>query len=234
MKTIYITGDTHGDPIQWLSSKKFPEGKHLTKDDYVIIAGDFGVIWKNIPDEKEEYILRWLKNKSFTTLFIDGNHENHDRLDQLPSVPMFGGTVGKVNNSVFHLKRGELYDIHGQKFFCFGGGESIDKLDRIPGVSWWEQELPSRAQIEHALDQLESVDYKVDYVVTHAPPRSVIGPLGFSDGGMKAVDPTTKFLDHIAQLIQCKKWYFGHMHVNKDLGKFKCLYHDIDEISLEN
>ena len=42
--SIYITGDTHGD-FRRFSADNFPEGKILTKEDYVIICGDFGGIW---------------------------------------------------------------------------------------------------------------------------------------------------------------------------------------------
>lgn len=38
---IYITGDTHAE-FSRFSTKRFPEQKEMTKDDYVIICGDFG------------------------------------------------------------------------------------------------------------------------------------------------------------------------------------------------
>jgi hypothetical protein len=43
---IYITGDTHG-MIDWekLNTTEFPEQKSLTRDDYVIVVGDFGGVW---------------------------------------------------------------------------------------------------------------------------------------------------------------------------------------------
>lgn len=78
---IYVTGDTHGDWISRLNSNAFPEGKTLTKDDYVIICGDFG-LWHDTKEER--YNLKWLSEKSFTTLFACGNHENYDRLYQYP------------------------------------------------------------------------------------------------------------------------------------------------------
>ena len=43
---IYITGDIHGDiDIHKLSKHNFPEGQALTKEDYLIICGDFGLIF---------------------------------------------------------------------------------------------------------------------------------------------------------------------------------------------
>ena len=37
---IYVTGDIHAKPER-LSGNTFIRGKELTKDDYVIICGDF-------------------------------------------------------------------------------------------------------------------------------------------------------------------------------------------------
>jgi len=43
---IYVTGDTHQEHnSSKLSKKCFPEQKELTKDDFVIVAGDFGYYW---------------------------------------------------------------------------------------------------------------------------------------------------------------------------------------------
>ena len=45
---IYVTGDTHIPiDIHKLDDDAFMEQKNLTKDDYVIICGDFGGVWGN-------------------------------------------------------------------------------------------------------------------------------------------------------------------------------------------
>ena len=46
---IYITGDTHAE-FNRFNTTNFPEQKEMTKDDYVIICGDFGGIW-DTPEE---------------------------------------------------------------------------------------------------------------------------------------------------------------------------------------
>jgi len=72
---IYITGDTHAD-FHRFKTENFPEQKHLTKDDYVIICGDFGGVFNYIDSgDEERYWLDWLNDRPFTTLFVDGNHE---------------------------------------------------------------------------------------------------------------------------------------------------------------
>ena len=54
---IYITGDTHG-MIDWekINTREFPEQKSLTRDDYVIVLGDFGGIWDGA--EQDRHILK--------------------------------------------------------------------------------------------------------------------------------------------------------------------------------
>ena len=71
--SIFISGDTHGD-FRRFSSNNFPQGKNLTKEDYIIICGDWGGIWNYKGESKyESYWLDWLNAKPWTTLFVDGN-----------------------------------------------------------------------------------------------------------------------------------------------------------------
>ena len=41
---IWITGDCHAE-FNRFSTKRFPAQKEMTKDDFVIICGDFAGIW---------------------------------------------------------------------------------------------------------------------------------------------------------------------------------------------
>ena len=47
---IYITGDTHADFLRF-ELEKFPIQTEMTKDDYVIICGDFGGVWNYIVEK---------------------------------------------------------------------------------------------------------------------------------------------------------------------------------------
>ena len=128
---LYVKGDIHGNPSSF-SSSAFPEGKTLTREDYVLILGDFGMVW-NYKGEtaNESYWLDWLEDKPWTTLFIDGNHENFDRLDALPQADWHGGKVSYIRPHILHLKRGYVFDIDGCKCFCMGGASSHDIRDGI-------------------------------------------------------------------------------------------------------
>ena len=123
---IYITGDCHAD-FSRLSTDNFPEQKEMTKDDYVIICGDFGGVWnKDTENPREKWDMEWLDSKPFTTLFVDGNHENFDRLYAYPVEEWHGGKVHKIRDSVIHLMRGQIFEIDGRSFFTFGGASSHD------------------------------------------------------------------------------------------------------------
>ena len=123
---IYITGDIHAAPSYRFSEESFPEQKEMSKDDFGIICGDFGLVWDKVPQSREKNLLKWLNNKPFTTLFVDGNHENFDRLESYPEEEWHGGKVHRISDSVFHLMRGEMFDVGGVNIFAFGGARSHD------------------------------------------------------------------------------------------------------------
>lgn len=228
---IYITGDTHGSmDIQKLNTKNFPQQKELTKQDYVIICGDFGNVWypPNSKGYKEDkYWLSWFNNKSFTTLFVDGNHEGFPTLNSYPTVPFCGGMAGQIDSSIYHLKRGEIYTIEGKTFFCFGGAQSHDKAYRKEGVSWWPEEMPTLEEMNIGISNLEKVQYCVDYIITHCCSSTILrNAFPYSE-----TDSLTQFFKFIEDNVQFKHWFFGHYHKDISIdGKHTCLYQNIVEI----
>ena len=78
---IFVCGDIHAD-ISHISKKTMKKQNIiLTENDYLIILGDFGGVWY-YPESRfykqDVYLQKWLSNQPWTTLFVDGNHENHD------------------------------------------------------------------------------------------------------------------------------------------------------------
>lgn len=213
---IYITGDTHGGiDAKKLHTKNFPESRFLTKQDYLIITGDFG-IWK---DSKSQDFLKWIdKNKKFTVLFVEGNHEDYTYLKTFPLVNMFGSTVRKINDSIFQLLRGEIYTIENKTFFTFGGASSIDRFSacRQEGIDWFQEEECSFLEERTALNNLEKHNYSVDYVITHTCASSTLDELGLLYGFfVEGYDNQNKFLEEIKHSLKYTGWIFGHFH--KDL-----------------
>ena len=62
---IYITGDAHGElDFHKLNTKNFPVQRDLTKEDYVIIWGDFGGVWAGMNHPKDKWLLEWYEAKT--------------------------------------------------------------------------------------------------------------------------------------------------------------------------
>ena len=220
---IYITGDTHG-MIDWekINTTRFPEQKELTKDDYLIILGDFGGVWDGA--EQDRYILKTYDKRNFTTLFIDGNHENHDLLDKYPVENWNGGKVNRISGSVIHLMRGQVFTIEGITFFTMGGAESTDKQYRKEGQSWWAREMPSEEEYEEALCNLSKHNFNVDTVLTHCAPEGYIAGVVDRSG-----NKLTRFLDELITVhnLEFSSWYFGHYHRDMDWDKFSLVYNKV-------
>ena len=238
MSRIFITGDTHGDiDYAKLNTRQFKEQKNLTKDDYVIVLGDFGVLWnsytKYCPDrlsKRDLNFINWYENKNFTTLWIDGNHENFVALNTFPIEEWNGGKIHRISDTLIHLMRGQVYNIDGKVFFTMGGADSIDKLYRVENVSWWKEEMPSYDEYVEAMNNLEKVNFKVDYVLTHCCGTQLLQKLFtmHNEG-----DELTQFLWHLEKDfgLDFKHWYFGHHHQDKQIDdKHTCLYQNIIEL----
>lgn len=204
---IYITGDTHGNnDIHKLSPAMFPEQNQMTKDDYVIICGDFGCIWTG--DERDNYLLDWLEAAPFTTLWIDGNHENFNAIYAYPVREWSGGKVHFIRPSVIHLMRGQVFIIEGERFFTMGGGTSIDKEWRRENYSWWPQEQPSEEEYDEAFANLTEHNHMVDYIITHTTTNGMMEKLGY----VKECSELNNFLEVVDRTVDYKEWFCGHFH----------------------
>ena len=72
VRMIYVTGDCHADFTRF-NTKIFPEQYEMTKDDYVIICGDFGGVWNRFEENKhEKHWMDWLKIVLLQLFFVRG------------------------------------------------------------------------------------------------------------------------------------------------------------------
>lgn len=126
-------------------------------------------------------ITRISPRKNYTILWIQGNHENYDMIEEFPTEEWHGGKVRQIlRDKVILLERGQVFEIDGKTFFTFGGASShdiqggvLDRDDidyeddrrkaiksglqyRIKHESWWEQELPNEEEMEEGRRNLEA------------------------------------------------------------------------------
>jgi hypothetical protein len=251
---IYITGDTHAD-FKRFANKAFPRQKELTKNDYVIICGDFGGIWDRVGEsEHEKHVLDEFEERNFTLLFVDGNHENFERLYSYPVKEWHGGKVHEIRPHILHLMRGQVFnDVDGLSIFSFGGAASHDisggilepddpdfyhkrkilerswQPYRINHVSWWKEEMASEEEKEEGRKNLAAHNNTVDLIVTHCCPSSTLALFGH---GLYEPDHMSAYLEEIRQKVNFRDWYFGHYHDNRDINSQEhMLYERIIQIN---
>lgn len=205
-----------------LDYENFPAQSGLTKQDYLIICGDFGGVWDGGAHDTQ--CLNWIQERSFTTLFIDGNHENHDMLDAMPAEQWNGGRVHFVREDIIHLMRGQMFELEGSRIFTMGGADSMDKPWREEGKNWWRREMPSADEYAEARESLQRCGYKVDYIVTHTAPYSMLKKTMYR--GKDEIE-LNKFLDEVQETTAYKKWFFGHFHKDILRGKHRLIYDDV-------
>lgn len=210
---IHITGDIHGEIERLTSYDK------TKPNDIVIVAGDFGVIWGASTDQKLNILQKDAEQKKILYLFIDGNHENFNKLNSYPEIMLFGAKAGQIRPSIYHLKRGRIYNINGRQFFCFGGATSIDKAQRTPFLTWWPQEECNSQERREAIKNLTKIEFKPEYILTHTAPKQILNLVKKIKGIYDLEDKTQDFLTSIyLQVMEAnpnlKTWFFGHFHTD--------------------
>ena len=259
MAGVWVTGDLHGTiDIKKLNKKNLSEKCDFSgsKDEnYMIICGDFGLIWEWQGESKEEkYWLDWLNTRPYTVLFVDGNHECFDRLysSEYQIEEWHGGKVQKIRENVIHLMRGEIYEILGKTFWTFGGASSHDikdgvldpekdkdlikewsrdeysrKMFRINHRSWWKEEIASPAEMSYGIENLAKHNDTVDFIITHCAPQTIASMIGYREP-----DDMTMYFNTIAHTVNFQNWFFGHYHHDtRIMSKFYCIYDDILQIA---
>lgn len=171
-----------------------------------------------------------MKNHGQPCLLMVSNHENHDLLDSYPISEWNGGKVHFITPSIIHLMRGQIYEIGNKKFFTMGGAESHDKIYRKEGISWWSREMPSDEEYEEGLNNLDRVNNKVDYILSHCAPDQIQNQIAY----WYEHDKLTNYLEIVRQTVEFRWHYFGHYHIDKDFVNYKatCLYQEVVELKI--
>ena len=125
--------------------------------------------------------------------------------------------------------RGEVYDLRvsdskSVRAFVMGGAPSIDAAWRVPGLSWWFDEMPDYTEYDNAWRNLERVGWSVDYVFTHELPfEGVRDALEWVDG-YEEPEPIQNELSEFLQSVddcldkrRLKMWYAGHYHIDAEI-----------------
>ena len=206
---IYVTGDTHGIASRFDD----PRLKKLGRGDTLIVCGDFGFIWNGSKEEMS--VLKKLSKKKYNICFVDGTHENFEMLSKLKIKKWNGGKVHHIAANIFHLMRGQVFNIEGTKIFTMGGGESPDIDIRFEMNTWSDMEIPTREELMEGVDNLQKYGGKVDLIVTHEPPAKIKDFLRLQTGSDASITAINTYLEDVSRICEFRHWYFGSLHLDK-------------------
>lgn len=215
MNKIFIRGDTHAD-FDFLPS--FCRKNRTTKDDILIIAGDSGILYPRPSEEKTKAIIA---DYPITLLCVRGNHEARPEQRNMPLVynEMVQGQVyaEEPYPNILYAQDGGTYTISGKSFLTIGGAYSVDKPYRLLYKHFWNpEELLNKEEQAKILSKVKSIDYTIDYVITHTCPIIWEPTFLFLKGiNQKEVDKSMEhFLAIVENNIKYNNWYFGHYHAD--------------------
>lgn len=222
---IFITGDIHGDRDR-LSRWRL---RKLQEGDTLIICGDFGFLWDD--SKTEQSYLQNLGKRKYNICFIDGTHENFNLLNNYEISQWNGGKVHKIYGNLYHLMRGQIFEIEGKKIFTMGGGESSDVDIRRDVNAWSKDEIPTQEELLEGAENLEVAGYDMDVIVTHEPPLKVKSFLNLNENEMLRVTALNAYFEELSGHCKFKKWFFGSLHVDKYIsGTHRAIFKDIINI----
>jgi predicted phosphodiesterase len=173
-KRILAVGDTHGSSWVVVQAIEFAAANGC---DAILQVGDWGH-WVPGSGTKGFYtrVQRELVKYGITLYWVAGNHECWPDI-----IERLGGSrepkpLYKRYPNIIHLPTGFRWGWWGRTWMALGGAASVDRLGRVPGKSWWPEELLSTEDIEYA-----SRPGKVDVIISHDVPTGVDIP-GFGPG----------------------------------------------------
>lgn len=195
---VYVTGDMHGDASRFSD----PRLKKLKKGDTLLVCGDFGFLWNG--SKAEQKLLKQIGSKKYNVCFLDGTHENFELLKSYDVIEWNGGKARQIYKNLYHLMRGQIYEIEGLKIFTMGGGESPDIDIRFDNDSWSRDEIPTQVELIEGANNLEKVDCKVDIILTHEPPATIKGFLKLKEKGPVRVTALNAYFEELANRLPFK------------------------------
>lgn len=220
---IMFAGDIHGnlDHAEWLF-------EHASQNDVdvIIACGDFGY-WphygwgKTFLNSVEKLALQ----SGIHMFWIDGNHENHDIIDELVAKHGSDKTIPLNTEWLQYIPRGCVFTIEDISIMGYGGGYSWDWDKRVEGVSWWRQELVDEDKVN------ELPENKVNILVTHEAPMGKV--ISYKDNIAISV-LQRKLVSEIQRKSQPDLHVCGHHHTRENWKNGKTDVHVLGRDEMED
>lgn len=228
---IFVTGDPHEEFAHLHRAEK---KLNMTEEDLLIILGDVGVNCYN--DERDIRLKEDLSRLPCTVLCLHGNHERRPNSPDIRwkyrAIPWQDGTayVEDAFPSLIFAEEGERYHINGLYFRVIGGAYSIDDYFRtLKGHPFYPDEQLSREEMDRIRSSMAQDGWREDVLLTHTCPYSLRPVEKFVPGIVQeGVDTSMEeFLEEIMNRTSFTRWFCGHWHVEKTVGKVRFLSHEV-------
>lgn len=197
---LLVVGDTHSEASSWTSVVR--PAIAAERPDAVLSVGDFGY-WPDHPEGRRflDEVEGSIGPSGIEVWFVDGNHEQHDRLEP-------GAVPVAVGRGINHLPRGARWCWEGVDFGALGGAVSPDRDDRVEGWDWFASEAICEADVERLGGA------PLDVLVTHDAPSWC--RLEGTPAVRASVDRDTQrnrvFVDRAVQATRPALVLHGHWH----------------------
>ena len=170
--------------------------------DAIIQVGDLGV-WPFRDSHFIEGVNDLLSDTNIRFYWLDGNHEDHSCINP-------GMRLGNLQ----HLPRGFRWQWWDKTWMSVGGGVSVDKHWRTPGIDWFPEETLSLAEAEYC-----ARPGKVDIILSHDCPDQVDIPGLFEHAGWYPAEAIAESEEHrgvlgrICDATTPELLIHGHLHI---------------------
>lgn len=201
---VAIAGDWHADTRYGVVAID-----HAAQRDanVVIQLGDFGYNFTDDYLDALDQVLDW---HEMVLGFVDGNHENFDRL---LGWPIAADGLRYLRDRIVHLPRGFRWRWGETRCVAVGGAYSIDRFLRTPGRSWWPQESIT---IEEA--RVIVAQGRADAMFCHDCPAGITVPgaagdrFGFPADELARSEEHRDLLRCIVDAVRPQRLWHGHFH----------------------
>lgn len=219
MTKIMVLGDTHGNTDVAVMAV---QNAGVLDIKVIIQCGDFG-LWDHFKDGIDylDILNAELMDNDVTLIWVDGNHENFDRLEWYhKNNPKNKWGQVFIRSNILWTPRGCKWKMDNKMFMSVGGAVSVDKdwrqmqQSKHNKVNWWPQEQLTEAELEQILRNHANSPCDVDFLFTHDCPTNA--PFR---GRMKNDQESQihrQRMDRLGKAISPNMWFHGHMHTKYD------------------
>ncbi len=171
----------------------------LTKEDFLIVLGDCGVL---APRTDRDRVVREYRELPCSVLYLDGSRDDYDTLADYPVFRWNGGAVQVISRGILHLMRGQVFRLEGKTFLVCGGAATPGRDEAGKYWDWWPEQDPGPADRAAAADALTACGHKVDYVLSCDLPARW-------RPSAEPASAAAQWLDELLSAVTYGRWFFG-------------------------